>query len=118
MSVEFYVCKNCGSTFPDCGEYVSCEQCFTHWCSNECAEEDGYIKEHCAAHKDLDDGDLMDMYREKHCDYDDCCDCDNYIPDSCKYCREEDFEDDVLLEYALELLGINREELIEKYKNK
>lgn len=64
MSVEFYVCKNCGSTFPDCGEYISCEQCFTHWCSDECAEEDGYNKEHCAAHEELDDGDLMDMYRE------------------------------------------------------
>lgn len=60
----------------------------------------------------------MEMYREKHCKYDDCCDCESYVPDSCKYCREEDFNDDVLLEYALDLLGINREELIEKYKNK
>ena len=60
----------------------------------------------------------MEMYREKHCDYDDCCDCDYYVPDSCKYCREEDFEDNVLLEYALELLNMERKELIEKYKNK
>lgn len=42
MGVEFYTCDNCGETFADCGEYVSCETCWTKWCCDECAEEDGY----------------------------------------------------------------------------
>lgn len=65
MSINYYVCKNCNDTFPDCGTYIKCESCFTHWCSEECAEEDGYISEHCKAHPDLTDRDLMEMYREK-----------------------------------------------------
>ena len=32
MGVEFYTCENRGTTFPDCGEYVSCETCGTKWC--------------------------------------------------------------------------------------
>lgn len=64
MGVEFYTCDNCGETFADCGEYVSCETCCTKWCCDECAEEDGYVGEHCKLHPDLDDYDLMYEYRK------------------------------------------------------
>ena len=73
MGVEFYTCDNCGSTFPDCGEYVSCETCWTKW---------------------------------------------HYVPDSCKYCRKEDYTDNVLLDYCMELLGVTRDQLVEKYNNR
>ena len=108
MGVEFYTCDNCGTTFPDCGEYVSCE----------CAEEDGYVREHCKLHPDLDDYDLMYEYRKKHCKYDSCTDCEYYVPDSCKYCRKEDYPDNLLLDYCMELFGVTRDQLVEKYNNR
>lgn len=116
MSVDYYVCKSCEDTFSDCGKYISCESCGTRWCGETCAEEDGYIKEHCSLHPDLDDYDLMTEYRIKHCGFGSCADCGYFVPDSCKYCREEDFDDDVLLEHALELLDMTRDELIARYK--
>lgn len=118
MGVEFYTCDNCGTTFPDCGEYVSCETCWTKWCCDECAEEDGYVGEHCKLHPDLDDYGLMYEYRKKHCKYDSCTDCEHYVPDSCKYCRKEDYTDNVLLDYCMELLGVTRDQLVEKYNNR
>ena len=81
MGVDWHACSRCGDTFCDVGYFVSCEGCGKNWCSDKCAELDGFK--------------------------DDCC----------KYCRKEDFKDDVLLKYALELLDLNREELIEKYIN-
>lgn len=112
MSVDFLVCNNCWDTFADCGDYVTCEGCGTVWCSNECAEEEGYMKEHCSKYPDLDDRDLMEHYRESHCDLEDCTECEYYNPESCKYCRKEDYEDSVLLDKALELLKMNRKELV------
>lgn len=47
MGVVFYTCNRCGETFPDCGDYVSCEGCGTVWCCDECAEEDGFVAEYC-----------------------------------------------------------------------
>lgn len=41
---------------------------------------------------------------------------DKHDNSSCKYCRKQDFEDDVLLKYALKLLGMKRKELINSYK--
>jgi hypothetical protein len=90
MSVDFLVCNNCGGTFCDCWEYTSCESCGKHWCSDECAEENGFRIE-------------VDNEEE--------------YSTSCKYCREEDFEDDVLLEYALEKLELSRKQLLEMYKS-
>ena len=116
MGVEYYTCNYCGETFSDCGRYVSCESCGTKWCDEECAEADGYIAEHCGLHPDLDTYDLMRQYRKEHCNFDSCADCGYFVPDSCKYCREEDFDDDVLLEYALHLLNMSREEIISRYK--
>ena len=112
MSIDYLVCENCGDTFPDCGYWVSCENCGTHWCSDECAEEYGYRKEHCSKHPDLVNRDLMESYREDHCNFEDCTECEHYNPDSCKYCRGEDYDDETLLSKALELLKMSREELI------
>jgi len=72
-----------------CGYYVSCD-CGRKWCSDECAEEDGWINE--------EENEDSDVYR------------------SCKYCREEDFEDSELLKYALKGLEVTRSELIDMYK--
>ena len=38
MGVDFYACRNCDETFPDCGEFYSCEQCGRYYCSTECAD--------------------------------------------------------------------------------
>lgn len=117
MSVDYLVCKNCGDTFPDYGHFVFCENCGTHWCSDECAEDDGHVEEHCSKHPDLDNGDLMELYREDHCDFEDCTECEYYNPESCKYCRGEDYDDEMLLNKALELLKISREELVNVINN-
>ena len=91
MSVDFFDCDVCGEPVCECGEHWSCE-CGKHWCSIECAESDGYEKEE---DPNYEDEEIV----------------------SCKYCREEDFEDDVLLEYALEKLKLTREELLNMYKS-
>lgn len=42
MSVDFYTCKACAATFPDCGYYASCSEdeigCGAHYCSDKCAQ--------------------------------------------------------------------------------
>lgn len=116
MSVDFLVCKNCGDTFCDCGEYVSCE-CGTNWCSDECAEADGYRKERCKLDCSQDDEEMDDCIKKEEYNksgYVSCWDCENYIESSCNFCRNEDYDDITLLNKALELLGISRENLINK----
>lgn len=90
MGVDFYSCKCCGSTFPDCGDFVGCD-CGRRWCDLDCAETDGY--------EDMydEDGDLFET--------------------SCSFCRKEDYSDDELLEYALGMLGISRYELVKRKNN-
>ena len=89
MSVDFFDCDVCRESVCMCGYYVSCD-CGRKWCSDECAEEDGWINE--------EENEDSDVYR------------------SCKYCREEDFEDSELLKYALKGLEVTRSELIDMYK--
>ena len=72
MGVDYFVCANCGETFPDAGSYVSCGNCGEVWCSHDCAEEDGHKDEHCAIHPDLESRSDMEAYRAKNCDCDDC----------------------------------------------
>lgn len=87
MGVDFYACDYCEETFCDCGEYVVCD-CGNRWCGENCASEEGYIEED-----------------------------DNFNGESsCNYCRKEDFSNDDLLEKALDLLNISREELVNKMK--
>ncbi|AXQ67879.1 hypothetical protein KIOSHI_263 [Bacillus phage Kioshi] len=93
MSSDMGVCNFCDETFSRCGDFTSCD-CGKSWCDYSCAEVDGFRVEE-----------------------------DGYTPPgssweqetSCDYCRKEDHDDDVLLEYALELLGITRHKLVDKY---
>lgn len=118
MAIDYYTCKHCGETFPDVNDYVSCD-CGEHWCSMECAIEDGYIDEHCLIYANLDYRDTMEDYRNKHdvCYgmYDNCEECPHYAPASCKYCRGEDFDEHELLEYVYRRY-MTKEWLIERYK--
>ena len=94
MGVEFLVCNNCNDTFPDCGDFESCE-CGMRWCSLECAEAQGFREE-------------LDGFTPKGSRY------THYS--SCNYCREDDFSDSELFSYCLNELNLSRDELIEKYK--
>jgi hypothetical protein len=94
MGVDFYACKSCGDTFPDCGDYTGCE-CGNHWCCDSCAEADGYRREE-------------DVFTPEGSSWEQ--------ETSCSQCRGEDYEDYELLSHALGLLGITRKELITKYK--
>jgi hypothetical protein len=89
MGVDWYSCRNCGDTFPDCGPHESCE-CGEHWCCSSCAEEDG----------------INYKYDEE----------DDYETISCNYCREEDFEDYELLYFLFEKHNTSRQKVIEQYK--
>jgi hypothetical protein len=88
MGVDFYSCHRCGDTFPDCGNYEECE-CGIRWDSDYCASEEGFIT------SELDE----DGNRETSCDF----------------CRGESAEDAELLQYALEKLGLSRNDLEEEY---
>jgi hypothetical protein len=121
MSVDFLVCNNCGDTFADCGDFVRCESCGTNWCSDDCAESDGFERESCKLGCSLNYGE-PDGYDE-NCICKDklendedvyCCDCPNYIPESCNFCRHEDYNDETLLDKTLNLLGMSRDELIKR----
>ena len=120
MSVDYYSCERCGDTFPDCGDYTTCNEdaggCGRTWCDDGCAEADGYIREYCKLEKEVDNGycegdcefSIKDTYGHASCDK-----CKNYIGASCSYCRNEAFEDSELLEYALLKLDISKEDLIQ-----
>lgn len=55
MGIDYLSCKYCGDAFPDVIDYISCS-CGESWCSEECAEEDGFERKHCKLGKDTDDG--------------------------------------------------------------
>ena len=90
MGVDFYACDECGETFPDCGDYVWCD-CGHHWCSDEGAENDGFMRH------DEEDAEETGIER------------------SCKFCRGEDVEDEVLLKHCLLMLDISRDDAVVNY---
>ena len=96
MGVDFYVCESCSSTFADVGDYETCD-CGRNWCGEECAEKHGLHKPELLD----DDGEFEDY------DY------DNF---TCKFCREEDYDGEVLLDFILKREGFSREDLISLYK--
>ena len=127
MGVDWLSCDNCGDTFPDCGDFVSCHcDCSSRWCDERCAEGHGHVRATCKAGCDISSEGYLEcgadicLKTKDNENYDDeyiCCNgCENYIEESCKYCREEDYEDTDLLEKALELLNVTREDLILKMK--
>ena len=90
MGIDYYVCDVCGETFPDCGEYYTCE-CGRLYCSEECATSD-----EVEDYPDDVDGD--------------------YNFESCKYCRGEAFTDIDILNYMLKKHKTNREKIIKEMK--
>lgn len=120
MGVDYLTCRCCGGVFPDCGDFVACgDDCSSYWCSTECAEADGYRHERCSEGKDVYDGCIDE---EDTCDIagdnGSCTGCGYYSDNGCKYCREEDFTDTELLEYIMGKLSVQREMLVQEYKNK
>lgn len=92
MGVDLIPCSVCGEAFPDCGDYVRCnDDCFHRWCSDECAEKDGYVVDY----------DKTDEYGA-------------YVK-SCNFCRGEDCDDIVLLNFCLTSLGLDRKAAVTKY---
>ena len=124
MGVDFYSCSRCNDVYADCGDYVTCEEdvggCGRDWCSDGCAELDGYRQCSCKLGKDID----HQGYAEEECDYlkwnsTYCGDCENFIIASCNYCRNEDFEYEDILNYVLKEYANNRsiEEIVEEMRN-
>ncbi|WP_206459348.1 hypothetical protein [Anaerovorax sp. IOR16] len=109
MGVDFLVCRNCGETFPDCGNFVRCE-CGNSWCDEYCAEQDGFVYESCKLGFEPNSEQCQAKYYSDTCRY--------HIMTSCSYCRNEKFEDSELLDYALKLLNKTKENLIAEYQNK
>jgi hypothetical protein len=91
MGVDWYACEHCGDTFPDAGYFVSCEGCGTYWCSDECAEADGFKPV-----RDDDD--------------------DEIIESTCGHCRGDIISDWDLLVFAMKEIGVEYDELKRKYK--
>src|SRR5699024_925903 len=96
MGIAFYVCENCSSTFADVGDYETCD-CGRVWCSEECAEKHGLLKPEILD----EDGEFEDY---------------DYDSFTCKFCRGEDYDDEVLLEFILKREGVGREYLINLYE--
>jgi hypothetical protein len=94
MGVDFKVCKFCGETFPDCGDFVGCE-CGAKWCCDGCAEADGFQYEEEGFTPSGEDWEQET---------------------SCNFCRGEDCEDWELLSFALERLGVTRNNLVKMFK--
>ena len=89
MSVDYFVCQNCGDTFPDCYDYFTCSSCESIFCSDKCGgrkivEDDG-----------ISDQDLTD----------------------CVLCRMEVISDHDLIKYLLLKYNITYDEACEGYKN-
>lgn len=122
MGVDWLSCYRCGETFPDCGDFVSCnDDCCKTWCCYECAEEDGFHEASCKLDLDIssegyleDDRGKCPRAKDSDDEWINCDGCENYIPTGCKYCRNEDYEDCDLLEKAMELLNCDRQYLINK----
>lgn len=88
MGVDFYICHYCQETFPDCGSYTHCGNCYNHWCSDECAEKEGWILPE---------------------------DSDDYEDSTCSFCRREAVEDYELLEYIIDNTNFSKEEWTQYY---
>lgn len=93
MGVDYYTCDYCGKTFPDCCYYISCD-CTRMWCSDVCAEKDGYENRE---NEEIEDGD--DLI-------------------SCNFCRGEDVVDSDLLKFMIKHFKTTRSKMIDLYYKK
>lgn len=92
MSTDYRTCE-CGETFADCADGVVFCHCGMAWCSEECAAVDGY-KEEVVTHEDGSEEEIR----------------------SCNFCRGDDFDDRELLEFVMSAIGVDRDSLVEFYK--
>lgn len=92
MGVDFLICTHCNDTFCDCGPYIRCYNCWRKWCSDECAEADGYKKEEATEEDDEDADEPLT---------------------SCKFCRGETVDDKTLLAFLLKHNNFTKEEAIQ-----
>jgi len=96
MGIDYYACDNCGDTFPDCGPYTHCEDCYRYLCS-PCSDK-------------MEIGSYR-MSKNGQDDYDE--DDEHGI---CPYCSGAIVTEEQLLEYALEKLGMGQDELEKELK--
>ena len=82
MGVEYYTCAICGYNFPDCGEYVWCNDCGNRFCLDDCAG-------------------LQPVEDDENSDH-----------TNCVICRKEAANDYILLETLLRHYNLNREDVL------
>ena len=106
MGVDFYACKACGRTFPDCGEYVTCSDddngCGARYCSAKCAQ----IQQPENEPDDVDWEAYEAMSEEEQKTY----------RTTCVDCRGDLESDENLLNFALAELGVTFEDLTTRYR--
>lgn len=121
MSIT-YACDSCGDLFCycgdgtcdcggtiDCGYWVECD-CGKKWCDYKCAERDGFKENYCKLRYRINHG--CPCPCDERCNKECCRDCESFVKRSCSYCRREKFTEKEMLEKALELLRISKEEFI------
>jgi len=100
MGIDYYSCDHCGEAFGDYWDgYEMCE-CGKHYCSQECANDNGFIR-----YDEEYEGEIP-MHKNGKWE----------LESSCVFCRGESVEDEKLLNFALEVLNVSKDELIEDYK--
>lgn len=91
MGVEFFECDRCSETICDAGDWWACETCGIRLC------------QHCEAETDADN--CLDEIDQEG------------TPNpGCLFCMRKDATDLALLVFALQQLGIMREELMKRYQ--
>jgi hypothetical protein len=92
MSVNYFVCAQCGDVGDDHSDGWNVCSCGNNYCSSECAEEAKLVEQ--------ENGDETGIYSV------------------CGYCRGELFTDSELLKVALKKLELSRNDLVILAKNK
>lgn len=109
MGVDFYTCKECSQTFPDCGPYTACRVCGGQFCDDKCAGAQRMTKKQVEQYCDC--GEDFNAKKEKREVDPSNCSCT-----VCSYCRHEKITDEDLLSFALGLLKTDRVALGDKYR--
>jgi hypothetical protein len=90
MGLDYYNCDYCGRIFCDAGDYTSCE-CGAKWCSNRCAEKEGYKISTIID----EDGDEVEDYDNASCRY-----CRGGIEDMVEVTQSQKKILDIVMKYA------------------
>jgi len=98
MGVDFLICDICHESFPDCGDFVSCD-CGGRFCSSECAQIDDCVYDEDGEPVEDEDGDFI------------------IGEETCVLCRGEALTDQDLIEFLLKKLSLTREQAVELFNN-